>query len=94
MDSQSSQKPIILKQMTSLLAHFDGKVLVPDSPVKLPVNKPLKVTISILDAAPSEDDDIAEGVWLRNASKSSSFDFLKDEPELYRLTDGKPFDAR
>ncbi len=80
--------------MTTLLAHFDGKVLVPDSPVKLPVNRPLKVSVSTVETNGEEDDDMNEGAWLRAASKNSAFDFLKEEPDLYRPTDGKPFDAR
>jgi hypothetical protein len=80
--------------MTTLLAHFDGKVLVPDSPVKLPVNQPLKVSVSPV-ASGSTDDDMDEGAWLRAASKNPTFDFLREEPELYHSTDGKPFhDAR
>ena len=79
--------------MTTLLAHFDGKVIVPDSPVKLPMNQPLKISVSEFDAN-AEDDDMNESVWLRAASKNSAFGFLKDEPEIYRSTDGKPFDAR
>ena len=43
--------------MTTLTAHFDGKVLVPDSPVKLPVNQPLKVSVSTLETDGEEDDD-------------------------------------
>ena len=31
--------------MTTLKAHFDGKVLVPDEPVNLPVNRALKVLV-------------------------------------------------
>jgi hypothetical protein len=80
-------------QMTTLLAHFDGKVIVPDSPVKLPLNQPLKISVSEFNAS-AEDDDMSEGAWLRAASKNSAFDFLNDEPEIYRPTDGKPFDAR
>ncbi|HXR46846.1 MAG TPA: hypothetical protein VN784_05340 [Candidatus Limnocylindrales bacterium] len=77
--------------MTTLIAHFDGKVLVPDSPVKLPMNQPLKVSVSTLEANGGEDDDINEGAWLQAASKNPSFDFLHDEPNLYQSTDGKPF---
>jgi hypothetical protein len=79
--------------MKTLLAHFDGKVIVPDSPVKLPLNQPLKISVSEFDAS-AEDDDLGETVWLHAASKNSAFDFLKDEPEIYRSTDGQPFDAR
>ena len=77
--------------MTTLLAHFDGKVLVPDSPVKLPVNQPLKVSVSAVETNSEEEDDMNEGAWLRAALGNPSFDFLRDEPDLYRSTDGKPF---
>lgn len=30
----------------ALKAHFDGKVLVPDEPVDLPVNEPLQLVVS------------------------------------------------
>jgi hypothetical protein len=79
--------------MTTLLAHFDGKVLVPDSPVKLPANQPLKVSVSAVKIDNAEDD-MNEGAWLRTASKTPSFDFPREEPELYRVTDGKPFDPQ
>jgi hypothetical protein len=32
--------------MTAIKAHFDGKVLVPDEPVDLPVNQPLEVFVA------------------------------------------------
>ena len=81
--------------MTTLTAHFDGKVLIPDEPVNLPVNQPLKVSVSPVEANGEEDDDMNEGAWLRAASNNPSFDFLRDEPNLYHSTDGKPFhDAR
>ena len=79
--------------MTTLLAHFDGKVLVPDSPVKLPVNQTLKVSVSQVETDDAEDD-MDERAWLRAASKNPSFDFLRDEPDLYGSTDGKPFVAQ
>ena len=31
--------------MTTINAHYDGKVLVPDEPVQLPVNQPLRVSV-------------------------------------------------
>jgi hypothetical protein len=30
-----------------LAAHFDGKVIVPDEPVKLPVGKPLQIQVTV-----------------------------------------------
>jgi hypothetical protein len=36
----------------TIMAHFDGKVLVPDEPVQLPVNQPLSVQVEV--AGPGE----------------------------------------
>lgn len=76
-----------------LTAHFDGKVLVPDSPVKLPLNQALKVSVLPLESDGAEDD-MDETVWLRAGANNPSFDFLRDEPDIYCSTDGKPFDTR
>jgi hypothetical protein len=35
--------------VTTLKAHFDGKVLVPDEPVNLPVNRALKVQVETVE---------------------------------------------
>ena len=35
---------------TAIKAHFDGKVLVPDEPVDLPVNQPLKIMVEPVGA--------------------------------------------
>ena len=35
--------------MSVIIAHFDGKVLVPDEPVSLPQGKPLQVSIEVLE---------------------------------------------
>lgn len=32
-------------------AHFDGKVIVPDEPVQLPVGTPLRIAVEVQDAA-------------------------------------------
>jgi hypothetical protein len=34
----------------SLTAHFDGKVIVPDEPVQLPIGQPLRVVIEVQPA--------------------------------------------
>jgi hypothetical protein len=60
--------------LSKLTAHFDGKVLVPDSSVKLPVNQPLKISVSPVEANGAEDD-MDEGAWLRVASQSPACDF-------------------
>lgn len=38
-------------------AHFDGQRIVPDEPLSLPVNVPLRVTISVDPEQPAEFDD-------------------------------------
>ena len=32
----------------TITAHFDGEVIIPDKPVKLPVGKPLQIQISVV----------------------------------------------
>ncbi|MEW6251328.1 MAG: hypothetical protein AB1716_11820 [Planctomycetota bacterium] len=39
---------------TSIRAHFDGRVIVPDEPVDLPVNKPLEVHLSPVEDGQGE----------------------------------------
>jgi hypothetical protein len=43
--------------MTTLKAHFNGKVLVPDEPVNLPVNCALKVQVEPMENAPTPPVD-------------------------------------
>ena len=35
----------------TITGHFDGKVIIPDRPVKLPVGKPLRLRIDVTTAA-------------------------------------------
>jgi hypothetical protein len=39
--------------MTVIRAHFDGKVLVPDEPVDLPVDRPLEVHVHPIEPIPA-----------------------------------------
>jgi len=41
--------------MTKFKVHFDGKVLIPDEPVDLPVNCALEVQIKRLESGPTTD---------------------------------------
>jgi hypothetical protein len=50
--------------MTTLTAHFDGKVLIPDEPVKLPVNGALKVQVEPVRQTPSEEKPLHRLVQL------------------------------
>ena len=61
--------------------------LVLDEP--LPVVGPTRVRVIILLP---EEADIDEMEWLRAASVSPAFDFLKEpEEDIYTLADGRPF---
>ncbi|MFO0788763.1 MAG: hypothetical protein U0805_04845 [Pirellulales bacterium] len=42
---------------TSFSAHFDGRVIVPDQPVSLPVGQKLQI---IVEAAPGQFSDLAK----------------------------------
>jgi hypothetical protein len=39
--------------MKTLKAHFDGKVLVPDEPVDLPINRPLELRVESVGKTPA-----------------------------------------
>ncbi|MBI2946540.1 MAG: hypothetical protein HYY23_02775 [Verrucomicrobia bacterium] len=47
--------------MTVLKAHYDGKVLVPDEPVDLPVNCALEVQVKTLEAKDSSQGPAPQG---------------------------------
>lgn len=56
----------------------------------LPVAGPRRVRVIVL--FPSDDEDIAESVWLSAATSHAAFDFLKDTAEdIYSARDGVPF---
>lgn len=57
----------------SIKAHFDGAVIVPDEPVELPVNQPLRLSVSPEDQGPLPPDEIQRRLRaLRAASGSIS----------------------
>ncbi len=77
--------------MTAIEAHFDGKVFVPEQPVNLPVNQPLRLLLLPVTPALTCEEP-TETEWLQSAGANGVFDFLKDEAEnIYLPTDGKPF---
>lgn len=43
---------------TTILAHFDGKVLVPDEPVELPVGQPLRLHMEPANGNPPRFNDL------------------------------------
>ncbi|TAM95747.1 MAG: hypothetical protein EPN39_14560 [Chitinophagaceae bacterium] len=48
-------------------------------------NKQVKVIILF------EEEDVDDKLWLKSLTHNPSFNFLKEEPEIYSKTDGKPF---
>jgi len=77
--------------MTTLTAHFDGHVIVPDTPVNLPVNQPLRVSVVTLAEGVENGYDVDEVTWIRAASANEAKGFLAEEPDLYSSSDGRPF---
>lgn len=41
--------------MTTIKAHFDGRVVVPDEPLNIPSDRPLRVSIELVDADHDEN---------------------------------------
>jgi hypothetical protein len=62
--------------MKTLKAHFDGKVLVPDEPVDLPVNRPLELRVESLGKSPDAPAaldalaDLARSVSVRASGRT------------------------
>ena len=45
-------------------AHFDGKTLVPDEPLDLPVDTPVKARLTVIEARPGRSPE-REAAWQR-----------------------------
>ena len=63
--------------MVRFTAHFDGKHLLPDEPVELPTDKPLRVTVEELPAA-AESPPLNLAEWLDRIEAKTG---LVDGPE-------------
>jgi hypothetical protein len=44
----------------TIAAHFDGKVIVPDEPVQLPIGQPLRVRLELADTLPPRFADFLQ----------------------------------
>lgn len=42
----------------SIAAHFDGRVIVPDEPVQLPVGQRLRIRVELVEPAPAKFADL------------------------------------
>ena len=77
--------------MTTIRAHFDGKVIIPDEPVDLPTNAPLFVSVD--RRRPMTGQDLLEsgiiGLWKdRTDIKSSAIFRVVYEGLSYVLVSG------
>ncbi len=65
--------------MTTIRAHFDGKVIIPDEPVDLPTNAPLFVSVD--RRRPMTGQDLLEsgiiGLWKDRTDIKSSADYAR-----------------
>jgi hypothetical protein len=61
----------------SLNAHFDGKVIVPDEPVQLPVGQPLRVQVELGKPASGE---MADAELLRRMEADGSLERIANAP--------------
>lgn len=50
----------------TIRAHFDGKVIVPDEPVDLPVDQPLELELKLLE---SEDTELLRNLLIEERLK-------------------------
>jgi len=57
-------KELLSQGMTTLTAHFDGKVLIPDEPVNLPVDCALELHVEPVKKSPTEANPLKSLVEL------------------------------
>ena len=67
--------------MTTIRAHFDGRVIVPDEAVVLPLNEPLKVQVETVGPALGTAADLANsglfGMWADRADIGDSLEYAR-----------------
>jgi hypothetical protein len=65
----------------SIKAHFDGKTIVPDEPVNLPVNQPLRVKVDISSQEGGTAAELANselfGIWKDRTDIGDSVEFAR-----------------
>ena len=67
--------------MTTIRAHFDGRVIVPDEAVVLPLNEPLKVQVEAVGPALGTAADLANsglfGMWADRADIGDNLEYAR-----------------
>jgi hypothetical protein len=72
--------------MSAIKCHFDGKVIVPDEPVDLPVNKPLLMRlaegVTIVEPASGKGGTVGDllkyaGIWKDRTDIQDSTEFVR-----------------
>ena len=79
--------------MRTLKVHYDGKVLVPDEPVDLPLNRPLELTVVSLDepsGAPAALEKLAALAQSRPARASNPVDLAAQHDHYIYGTPKRP----
>jgi hypothetical protein len=68
----------------SIKAHFDGKAIVPDEPVNLPINQPLRIEVDVAAGEPRgmTGEEIARsgfaGLWKDRGDIGDTLEFARD----------------
>lgn len=65
---------------TVLQAHYDGKAILPDQEVDLPVNKRLKLFVALAESEDENLDQLRQD-WARLGRQSLERAYGDDEPE-------------
>ncbi len=71
--------------MTTFKAHFDGKVLVPDEPVDLPVDCALTVRVEVMEPTEAKTGSLESLVELAKQFPVTSWPANSDDPPLMKL---------
>jgi hypothetical protein len=73
--------------MSAIRCHFDGKVIVPDEPVDLPVNKPLLIRVEpgvvVVEPADGGNSTVGDllkfaGIWKDRTDIKDSTEFVQE----------------
>jgi hypothetical protein len=68
--------------MTQIVsAHFDGKVIVPDEPVELPVGTPLRIQVEVQNVAPPADKIATQPADAASARFAGLLNLAADLPD-------------
>jgi hypothetical protein len=70
--------------MSTIRAHFDGKVIVPDEPIDLPVDQELIVTVSTASVSKDASTDYRDWIGLGNQGRPTRDPRFKSDGDLWK----------